>query len=289
MRSLALIAWPYDAGLADVGMGRGASTLLADERLHQLLRAESDAITVETVPPVDPSRPEVARIFELDRRLAGHVARARARGAFPLVFAGNCISALGTTAGARDGADLGVVWLDAHADFDTPEDNLSGFVDVMALSTLTGEGWRALRATIPGFAAVPARDVVLVGVRDLEPYQRDRLDGSDVGVAGGSVDLARLRALLDGLATRVGRVYLHVDLDVLDSSVGRANPYAAAGGPELETVLAVISETFARFTVVAAALTAWDPSVDQAPGIASAARAIAQAVAAGARGQPAAT
>jgi arginase len=146
MASVALISWPYDAGLADVGMGSGASRLLADEDLHLLLSAGADRVTVETVPPVDPAQPEITRIFELDRRLARHVARARARGAFPLVLAGNCISALGTTAGGQDGEPLGVVWLDAHADLDTPEDNLSGFTDVMGLSILTGSAWRALRA-----------------------------------------------------------------------------------------------------------------------------------------------
>ncbi len=280
MSALALIAWPYHAGLTEAGMGLGASRLIADGRLHELLRTRSEAITVETVPPVDPELPEVARIFELDRRLAGHVGRARARGAFPLVLAGNCISALGTSAGARDEGELGVVWLDAHADFDTPEDNLSGFTDVMALSTLTGTCWRALRETIPGFAAVPAQDVVVVGVRDLEPYQRRRLENSEIAVVGHRVDLLRLDAVLDDLAARVDRVYLHVDLDVLDSSVGRANAFAATGGPDLEAVLAVVAETFARFTVAAAALTAWDPRVDDAPGMAAAAIALAAAIAA---------
>ncbi len=189
MASVALIAWPYDAGLGDVGMGSGASMLLADEELHQGLSAGTDRVTVETVPPVDPALPEITRIFELDRRLARHVARARARGAFPLVLAGNCISALGTTAGVRDGERLGVVWLDAHADLDTPEDNLSGFTDVMGLSILTGGAWRALRATIPGFAPVGERDVVMAGVRDLEPYQRERLAGTEIAVVPGRVEL----------------------------------------------------------------------------------------------------
>ena len=128
-----MIVWPYHAGLVDAGMGLGATTLAADERLHQALGQEVDEVTVERVEPVDPPLPELARIFELDRRLAWRVADARDRGQFPLVLGGNCISCLGTTAGVRDERDLGVIWLDAHADFDTPEDNLSGFTDVMGL------------------------------------------------------------------------------------------------------------------------------------------------------------
>src|SRR4051794_32452175 len=98
-------------------MGLGASTLAADERLRSRLRGVARELTAEWVAPVDESLPEIARIFELDRRLARHVADARRRGEFPLVLAGNCVSCLGTTAGAQDQGDLGVVWLDAHADF----------------------------------------------------------------------------------------------------------------------------------------------------------------------------
>lgn len=259
--------------------------MLADDRLRDALRRQGGEVTCESIPPVDEALPEVARIFELDRRLALRVAQARRRDQFPLVLAGNCVSCLGTTAGVRDGRSLGVVWLDAHADFDTPEDNLSGFTDVMGLSILTGGCWRALRETIPGFEAVDERHVALAGVRDLEPYQRGRLAASGMGVVEGAVDLRRLRELLKRLSRRVQRVYLHVDLDVLDVSVGRANPYAASGGPDVEKVLSAISETFSRFEVEAAALTAYDPRVDTTAAIAAAAREIAGQIAAGARGQ----
>ena len=160
-------------------------------------------MTGETVPPVDETLPEVARIFELDRRLARRVAAARTEGAFPLVLGGNCCSCLGTVAGAGAPA---VVWLDAHADFDTPDDNLSGFTDVMGLAILTGSGWRALRETIPGFAPVREADVVLAGVRDLEPYQRERLAASAVRTVPGAIDRAALLDALDGCTSRTTRL-----------------------------------------------------------------------------------
>jgi arginase len=128
---------------------------------------------------------EVKRRIELDARLAERVAQAVSDGAFPLVLSGNCNSSLGTTAGIGR-ADLGVVWFDAHADFDTPEDNLSGFFDVFAFAILTGSCWRALRRTIPGFREIDEGRVVLVGVRDLEPYQRERLEQSALNVVWGA-------------------------------------------------------------------------------------------------------
>ena len=275
MPALDLIVWPFHAGLADVSMGLGASVLAADEQFRAGIDEAGWGTRVVNVAPVDESLPEVARIFELDRRLAGCVADARRREAFPLVLGGNCVSCLGTTAGVGE-ADLGVVWLDAHADFDTPEDNLSGFTDVMGLAILTGGCWRALRETIPGFSVIDEDRVVIAGTRDLEPYQRERVAGSRLLAAPGAEPID---AALDALREQVARVYLHVDLDVLDSSVGRANPYAAPGGPDLDGVLAAIAATFDRFDVAAAALTAYDPRVDDGGTIAAAARAIARLIA----------
>ncbi len=144
--ALEVIACPYHDGLLDVGMGLGATLLAEDQRLRAELRAVGLRVSSERIPPVDESRPEVCRVIELDRRLGYRVRAARRRGAFPLIFAGNCNSCLGTVAGvASDG--LGVVWFDAHADFDTPEDNLSGFFDVMGLSILTGTGMRETTLT----------------------------------------------------------------------------------------------------------------------------------------------
>ena len=266
-------------------MGLGARVLAEDAALRALLAAPNPCgVVVERVPPVDETRPEIWRVFELNRRLARAVHSAGAGGAFPLVFAGNCCSCLGTLAGA--GAEgSGVVWFDSHADFDSPDDNLSGFTDVMGLAILTGTGWRALRETIPGFTVVAERAVILAGVRDLEPYQRARLEASAVRTVAGRIDARRFQAQLEALAQTVRRVYLHVDLDVLDASIGRANEYATTGGPTLEAMLDRISSVFDHFAVAAAALTAYDPRLDDEGAVLKAARQIAGAIAARAADQ----
>ena len=218
------------------------------------------------------------------RALARSVRAAACDAAFPLVLAGNCVSCLGTTAGIGP-RGLGVVWLDAHADFDTPEDNVSGSFDVMGLAMLTGSGWRALRETIPGFAPVAEADVVLAGVRDLEPYQRTRLAASAVRSVPGDVDPVVLAAALEGLRERAGRVYLHIDLDALDPRDGRANAYAADGGPSLERLLAALELVFDRVEVAAAALTSFDVACDVDGRVLEAARALLALVARRARAQ----
>jgi arginase len=265
---LALIAWPFDQGLPDIGMGAGAALLGGDKELHDELAAAGWSPTLERVPAADPRAGEVARIFDLLRAHAGAVRAAVGRGAFPLVLSGGCISAAATVAGAAGGRPVGVVWLDAHADLDTPADNVSGSMDVQALAIVTGSAWQASAATIPGFRAVAEDDVWLVGARDLADHQRQRLASSAVH-----------RRDAGALGPLASHVYLHVDLDVLDTSVGRANRHAAPGGLSLEEVLATVDATFDAATVVAAALSAYEPPSDRDGAIRAAALRIARRIA----------
>jgi arginase len=257
--SLHLFSLPYHAGRRDIGMGLGPTELLRKHELAARLERLGLEVGV-TVVEAPGAGSEIKRTIELDARLARAVHAAVAAGAFPLVLAGNCNSALGTTAGLGR-PDLGVVWFDAHADFDTPEDNLSGFFDVFALAILTGSCWRGLRRTIPGFREIEEARVVLATVRDLEPYQRERLERSAVNVVSGeqirshSIERA-LPAMLDRLSASTGAVYLHLDLDSLDPSQGRANEYAAPGG-----------------------VTAYDPSVDPDGRMGASAARVVEAVA----------
>lgn len=263
---LAVIAWPFDQGRPDFGMGAGASMLASDMGLHDALADAGWAPTLERVAAPDPALGEVARTFDLLRAHAVAVRGAVARGAFPLVLAGGCISAAATIAGC--GARR-VVWLDAHADYDTPEDNLSGNLDVMALSIATGRAWQAAAATIPGFRPVREDACALLYARDLADHQRDALAASAI-----HTDPAAL-PLLGG----DDGVYLHVDLDALDVSVGHANRHAARGGPSLEELLATVDATFACGTVRAVALTAYEPEYDRGHRIGAVAREIAAHVA----------
>jgi arginase len=276
---LAVIAWPFEHGSPDIGMGAGAALLAGDAALHEALSAAGWAPTVQQILAADPSVGEVTRIFDLLRAQEAAVRAARGRGAFPLVLAGGCISATGTVAGC--GAD-GAVWLDAHADFDTPTDNVSGSMDVMALSILCGSAWPAQHATIDNAIAIPEARVALLGVRDLATYQRDHLAASALLTAPGAFDAWAATTAITALPQRL---YLHVDLDVLDTSVGHANRYASPGGPSLEAVLAAIDATFDHATVLAAALTAYEPSADTDGQILAAARTIATHIAARARDQ----
>ncbi|HTX09045.1 MAG TPA: arginase family protein, partial [Solirubrobacteraceae bacterium] len=266
-----------------VSMGAGPTRLSTDDPLLSGIENAGWELEHDEIEPVDESDPEIVRVIELIRRLAASVGDAVSDGAFPLVFAGNCNTCLGTTAGAGS-RDLGVVWFDAHADFDDPEESEAGFFDVMGLAMLTGRGWRALRQTIPGHAPIPERNVILAAIRDLEPYQRRRLERSELSRIPGEIEPGRFEQAVAELSGRVERVYLHVDLDSIDISEARANKYAAPGGPSLDRLLDRIAEACQRFRVVAAAITAYDPSLDDDERTLSAARRISSGIAHGIRG-----
>jgi arginase len=257
-------------------MGAGPLRLIGDPALSDALRAQGWELELETVETPDPTDPEIVRIVEGDRRLARRVGAAREAGAFPVVLAGNCNSCLGTVAGL---GRVGVIWFDAHADFDTPDRSL-GFFDGMGLAILTGNGWELLRGTIPGFTPVDERDVVLVGVRDLEEHQRAPLDASAMRILPGpTFESTEFLRALDELGRRQPRTYLHVDLDVLDTSEGRANRFAASGGLTAQQLEWAVEMVFRRCAVAGAALTAYDPGLDADGRMARAASRVIAAVA----------
>jgi arginase len=268
-----LIQLPYDSGHRGARMGRGPLHFRqcgAADRLH----ASGHDVVESVIDVPSPFPTEIGTSFALHRALADAVRAAVGGGGFPLVLAGNCGSALGTVSGVRaaapnDPSPIGVIWLDAHADFNTPETTTSGFLDGMSLAALTGQCWHALTRSIPGFRPVSDAHVVLVGARDIDAAEEQLLSRSRVM----RVEAARMReggarialdSALTELARRdVSRVYLHIDLDVHDPADAQANQYAVPGGLSASTVRDLVGVAGERFEIVAAALTAYDPMYDE--------------------------
>ena len=260
-----LIQVPYDSGHRGERMGAGALRFVGGG-LARLLGEDGHEVETECVEAASEFRAEIKTAFELARSLASRVREARVRGEFPVVLSGNCNASLGTLAGADA---VGMVWFDAHGDFNTPETTRGGFLDGMGMAVATGRCWRNIAATIEGFAPLAESNVVHVGGRDFDAGERALLDASGVAV----VTAERIRSeglrdalapALDALRRRVSDIYLHVDFDVLDAAEAPANEYGArvAGGlrvSELEEAIRMLRE---RFRVGAAGFAAYDPRFD---------------------------
>lgn len=267
--SVHVVVSPYDSGHQGRRMGAGPDAFLKHGIEHVLRGAGRQVATgrveVETDFPT-----EVATSLTVAAHVAGHAHHGMREGRVPLVLSGNCSAVLGgvDSMRGREGA-IGVLWLDAHGDFNTPETSTTGFLDGMSLAMLTGRCWRpaVTEAMGPWWQPVPEENVVLAGTRDLDGAEAEALRQSRVRhVPGGDGErtLAELDIALRQLAgDDVPNLYVHLDCDVVDTSVGRANRFACPGGltgPQLERVMRMVRE---RFHVGAMGISAYDPAFDR--------------------------
>jgi len=232
------------------------------------------------LPTTEGMTPEPRVMVELNRAIAAEVGRAVAHDAFPVILAGSCYTAIGTVTGL--GQDpIGVFWFDSHGDCNTPDTTGSGFLDGMAVSTLTGRCWKQLLDNLEGFRPVPDSQVCLVGVRDLDDAERVLIESSDMHFCPPASLPASLTRAVESMGRASTRAYLHFDLDVLDPSVGRANALAAPDGLTVEESTAAVAAIGDALPIRAAALTAYDPSFDEAGTIQVAAFTVLDAILAG--------
>jgi arginase len=138
----------------------------------------------------------------------GQVEDALSGGNTPVLLAADCsVSATTLPAALRRRPDARILWLDAHGDYNTPDTTGSGYLGGMCLAAATGEWDAELGET------VPAERVVLAGIRDLDPGERELLERSPATVIGASTveTLVAAKNALDGAP-----VFVHLDLDVID-------------------------------------------------------------------------
>jgi arginase len=262
-----VIQVPYDSGHRGLRVGMGPEHFV-NNGLPQALQDEGHEVSVETVESQAAFRAEVQTQFELYRALAKEVAEARRNGKFPLILSGNCGATLGAIAGAGT-TRLGVVWFDAHGEFNTPETTTSGFLDGMGLAIATGLCWKRLAAAIPGFRPIPSSNILLMGGRDFDEGEQDRLKQSGVTV----VDLAALEqtsiqnALYSGISTLVhdaDEIHLHIDPDALDPKEAPANSYqfATEGGMSVEQLSQAIALIKKDLHITSATIASFEPEYD---------------------------
>jgi arginase len=246
-------------------MGRGPEKFLeagADRGLEQL----GHRVNVTTIRRDAEGHDELEAVIEVNAKLATQVHANLENGTFSLVLAGMCSSCLGTLAGLAE-KNIGVVWFDAHGDFNTPETSPSGFLDGMALAMAAGLCHDDLAHRLGLSRPVPLAQIVHVGGRNFDQPEWEALQRSAVQVvtaqemqqAGVAVALA---PALETLRKQVTEIYLHVDIDVLNSERYPANEFPAAGGLALEELTEALQLIGKKFAIRAAALTAYNPDFD---------------------------
>jgi arginase len=159
---------------------------------------------------------------EVSQRAAAIVSE----GLFPIFLGGDHSISIGTVSGvarSTSGERTGLIWADAHADFNTPATSPSGNIHGMPLATLTGRGHPDLVGIGGPGASVRAEDVVIIGLRSVDVEEKNLLHEAGVKVytmreidAYGAARV--VRGVIRDLA-HVDRVHLSFDLDVVDPEV----------------------------------------------------------------------
>jgi arginase len=233
-KAVGIIGVPMDLGSTRRGVDMGPSALRLGN-LHG--RLEALGHTVEDLGDVPVAQrqslapgPEalLSAVIESCRFLA-HVCRdAVERGLVPLTIGGDHSIAAGSVAGvadahARRGERIGLLWLDAHGDLHTPESSISGNIHGMPLAHLLGYGDPRLAGIAGDEPAVRVENLAIVGVRDLDPQEKDVIDRRGIAVyTMRDVDERGLRCVMTEALARVCEntigFHLSVDADWVDPS-----------------------------------------------------------------------
>ncbi len=206
-------------------------------------------------------------------RLARAVAADRKEGHLPVGLLANCSSIMGMLGGLQHSGPtsrplrVGLVFIDAHADFNTPETTLSGMLGGMPVAISAGRCLTRLRLKSGLDPALSEKHIVLGGVRDTDPLEQDLLDRSElafVSVADIRSRSEKIDRQMERLAGLSDLIYVHVDMDVLDPREVPGHPLTVPDGPTSLELGAALTQMF-KHEKAAAFGVASTPSGDKDP------------------------
>ena len=232
--SIAILGAPLDLGAGRRGVDMGPSALrLAglNARLASLGYMIEDLGNVsvaqqESTPTGDEKAKYLPQIAKTCAKLADMVETAVNTGQFPLVLGGDHSIAIGTVAGVahhyhQRGESIGLIWIDAHADMNTPESSPSGNVHGMPLACCIGQGPRELTHIFDYAPKVAGKNVVLIGIRDVDVNEREFVRESGVtAFTMRDIDERGLRTVMDEAlkiaSNGTAGFHLSLDMDSVD-------------------------------------------------------------------------
>ena len=193
-------------------------------------------------------------------------------GYFTVGLLATCPSVPGLVAGlqhsgpTREPIKIGMLWLDAHPDFNTPETTRSGSLGGMPVAVATGRALQVMRLDAKLDPPLPDRHIVMGGVRLTDPLEQHLLDNSMIEQL--TVDDLRRQtpavwAQLDRLDRLTDKIYVHIDMDVLDPREVMAHGNKVPNGPSSEQLASLFEAIFAKYPKASAIGFATIPPSDE--------------------------
>ena len=225
-----IIGVPIDLGADRRGVDMGPSAIRyahLQRKLEDLGYTVQDEGNVE-VPIAEmcsitnPKLKYIDCIIPMSRRVAGAVATSVQGGRFPLVLGGDHSLSIGSVRGAARNKKLGVIWIDAHADFNTAETTPSGNIHGMSLALLAGQGDPSLvQLWDEPIPVIDPKKIAIIGARDLDSGEKVNLQNAGAMVLGmEQIDRYGMVSMVEKAIEHVTRdvdgIWLSLDLDALD-------------------------------------------------------------------------
>src|SRR5438477_2022564 len=192
--------------------------------------------------------------------MAKLVSEERRSGYLPVGLLANCNGILGMLSGLQHSGPsakplrVGMVFIDAHGDFNTPETTLSGMLGGMPVAIAAGQCLTRIRLKAGLEPALPTRHIVEMCVRDTDPLEQELLDRSDIQqltLEDVRTRSANLHREMKRLSEATDVIYVHVDMDALDPREVSGHPLTVPGGPTSLDLAAALTEMF-KYEKVAA-------------------------------------
>jgi len=236
-RLVHIVGAPLDLGQTVRGTDVGPAALRYAglvPQIQELGISAKDLGNLDAPSPADVGERDVLDVIaEVCGHLRDRVAESEGQGAIVLTLGGDHSVAIGSVSGSMAGGPVGLLWIDAHGDFNTPDTSLSGNVHGMPLAVLFGHGDARLTAVCQGRKLAP-ESVALVGVRDLDPREKEALAAEGVAVyTMRDIDERGIGAVAREALLKVGgpgRVHVSLDIDALDPSEAPGTTTAVRGG-----------------------------------------------------------
>lgn len=243
----AVIGVPLDLGASKLGAAQGPEAIRRTDLIADLARLGLDAEDLGDVEV--PERPKgtggkhrrfLDQILKTCKALEAQVLSAHKSGAVPVVLGGDHSLAVGSAAGtarffAGKKKSVGLIWVDAHADINTPDTSPSGNVHGMPVAHLLGMGDRKMAALGGAGAKFKARNVCLVGIRSVDENERRNLRESGVNVFT-MKDVDRhgiaqvVEKALELACDGTDGIHLSFDIDAVDPAVAQGTGTPSRGG-----------------------------------------------------------
>jgi arginase len=203
---------------------------------------------------------EPINLGHLNAQIAATVAAARREGKAVLMTGGDCSHCVGVVAGLQaahgPATRIGLVWFDAHGDFNTPHTTLSGMLGGMPVAVCAGLAFPRWRELAGIEAPLPTDRILMVDVRNLDAPEEQLMRATDVRIAAPAPGFPgdNLADCVNDLAARCDLLYLHIDSDILDERFVPNHGTREPNGPDMAQVQAAAETVIATGKVAALAL-----------------------------------